>query len=181
MKRINRHVSTWFVTIFIYIVLVAMTDVANKLTLFVLTVLICFPVIAWWKTGDFTYWPALQTQPPPSEFRSRKTYEHRHTEQPQRKRDTPKSYDLSDIPYPPKRSNASSLKCLPQSNGISPRPTVNQPNVAQCAILTKRTTQPSKVKAIPVIGSTGDLFESETSMVDTSDDILIVPDGDVFL
>ncbi len=65
MKRINRHVSTWFVTIFIYIVLVAMTDVANKLTLFVLTVLICFPVIAWWKTGDFTYWPALQTQPPP--------------------------------------------------------------------------------------------------------------------
>lgn len=116
MKRINRHVSTWFVTVFIYIVLVAMTDVANKLTLFGLTVLICFPVIAWWKTGDFTYWPALQPQSNPSEFRPRKTYEQRDTEQPQRKRDTPKPYDLSDIPYPPKEA-------APQASRASPKAT----------------------------------------------------------
>lgn len=181
MKRINRHVSAWLVVVCIYTALVAATDASHKLALFTLTILICVPVIAWWKTGSFTYWPVIHTKSDNTSFKPQRTYEHERTGQTQRKRDTPKAYDLSDIPHPPKRRNDAHLKNLPQGNGITPPTSKQRLKTVQCALVAKRVKQPILENVAPTIGSVGDLFEDQTRIVDTPEDILAVPDGDVFL
>lgn len=181
MKRINKHVSAWLAVVCIYTALVAATGASHKLALLILTILICVPVIAWWKTGSFTYWPVIHTKSDNTSFKPQRTYEHQRTGQTQRKRDTPKAYDLSDIPHPPKRRNDAHLKNLPQGNGITPPTSKQRPKTVQCALVAKRAKQPIEENAAPTIGSVGDLFEDQTRIVDTPDDILVVPDGDVFL
>lgn len=181
MKRINRHVSAWLVVVFGYIALVVVTDVAYKLALFALTLLICVPVIAWWKTGSFTYWPVIHTKSDNTPFKPQRTYELERTGQTQRKRDTPKTYDLSDIPHPPTRRNDAHLKNLPQGNGITPPTTKQRPETVQCALVAKRVKKPITENVAPTIGSMADLFEDQTRIVDTPGDIFIIPDGDVFL
>lgn len=181
MKRITKHVSAWLGVVCIYTALVAATGASNKLALFALTILICVPVIAWWKTGSFTYWPVIHTKSDSTSFKPQRTYEHERTGHTQRKRDTPKAYDLSDIPPPPKRRNDAHLKNLPQGNGITPPSNKQRPKTLQCALVAKRVKQPIPENTAPTIGSVGDLFEDQTPIVDTLEDILVVPDGDVFL
>ncbi len=177
MKRINTHVSAWLVAVCIYIALLAATGVTHKLALFTLTLLICLPTIAWWKTGSFTYWPVLLSKIDRAPFK-RQINEHERARQTPRKRDTPKTYDLSDIPHPPKRRNDAHLKNLPQGNGITPPANKKRLETVQCALVSKL---PTTENAAPTFGSMGDLFEDQTRIVDTSGDILVVPDGDVFL
>ncbi|WP_104962960.1 hypothetical protein [Pseudomonas sp. XWY-1] len=181
MKRINGHVSAWLVVVCIYIALVVVTEVAHKLALFTLTLLICVPVIAWWKTGSFTYWPVINTKSDNTSFKPQRTYEHQRAGQTQCKRDTPKTYDLSDIPHPPKRRNDAHLKNLPQGNGITPPTSKQRPKTVQCALVAKRAKQSIEENAAPTIGSVDDLIKDQTRIVDTPEDILVVPDGDVFL
>lgn len=181
MKRINKHVSAWLAVVCIYTALVAATGASHKLALFTLTILICVPVIAWWKTGSFTYWPIIHNKSDYTSFKPQRTYEHERTGQIQRKRDTPKTYDLSDIPPPPKRGNDAHLKNLPQGNGITPPTSKQRPTTVQCALVAKRVKQPTPKNVTHNVGSVGDLFEDQTLIVETSKDILFVPDGDVFL
>lgn len=181
MMRMNAHIKTWLACLLLGATVVCVGGSAAKLALLPVGIVLAMPVIAWWKTGKFTYWPDILEKPHTTGSSFKKEKQYKQYEEPQKKAPTAKSYDLSDIPPPPKRNN-SPLKSLPQGDGITPNPKKQQPHPDRCAILTKKTAPTAtRVPRHPEMGSTQDLFVELNPFDDKALEVISVPEGEVFL
>lgn len=120
---------------------------------------VCMPFYSLVNTGYFTYFPPVKA-PEVTTSNNKQLISQTKPDREKKTSDTKqKSYELRDIPYPPKRKNDHPIKNLPYGNGLSPqKPTTNAPS-PRCALLNpKPQAQPRALSPELPIGTTLPLF-----------------------
>lgn len=182
MLRKKAHVIIWSVGLVVCMVFITLFGTAAKLTLIPFGIILIMPVMAWWNTGKFTYWPEVQNKPEVPSLRFNKNKERKTNIETTKNAASFKAYDLSDIPYPPKRDKASRLSSLPQGDGLTPSPKMQQVSPQRCAILTRNGLPRTLRDATPaLLGTNLELFEEQKTLDDSALDVIIVHEGEVFL
>lgn len=140
-QRINGHHIAWIVILIGTLALIC-SGYAGKVALLILGVAINLPVWALFKTGNFTYWPAVESAPIEKFKTVREKPFRREINQICNKVTVQKTYNLDDIPYPPKRVTKQ-LANLPSSNGLGSSKS-NVLKAPECAILSRKPSTPTR-------------------------------------
>jgi hypothetical protein len=121
------------------------------------------PFYSLMKTGHFTYFPPVEGKEVTAP-KTMKLITPIKVERQQKTSDTKqKTYDLRDIPYPPKRKGDHPITNLPYGKGLSPQKPATKASSPRCALLGPKPTQAGVRSPELPIGTTLPLFTSADS------------------